>query len=119
MNSNIEFKKGVYGTKAVIKVEWQESFLELLLNKKVVELELNDGKGWRGDDVEFLEALPNLEALTIIDFKIKSIEPVHRLRKLKHLEVITYCKKPVGFHCFPKLIECSFEWIEGSNSLFE
>lgn len=119
MKSNIEFEKGLYGTKAVIKMEWQESFLELLLNKEVVELELNDGKGWRGGNVEFLESLPNLEALTIIDFSIKSIESVHYLSELKQLEVVTYCKKPIDFHSFPKLVECSFEWIKGSGSLFE
>jgi len=119
MSGNIEFSNGTYGLKAVVKTTWEDSFLKLLIDKEVVELELNDGKGWRGDNIDFIESLPNLEALTIIDFNIKSIDSVRYLSELKYLELITYCKKSIDFHSFPKLVECSFEWIKGSSSLFE
>ncbi len=117
--NNIEFVVGKYGTKAIIKNQWQEAFLEQLLSKGVVEIELNDGKGWSGDNVGFIKSFPNLEALTIIDLSIKSIDSIHCLKELKYLTLITYCENSIDFHCFPKLVECSFEWIKGSSSIFE
>jgi hypothetical protein len=117
--SNIEFEKGEYGIKATIKTVWQDSFLKLLIENEVKELELNDGKGWRGNDVNFLQWLPNLKALTIIDFDIKSIEAVHYLSELQKMDISTYCKTPINFDSFQKLTECGFEWIKGSDSLFE
>jgi len=119
MNSGIEFERGTYGVKAVIKTTWQDSFLTLLLDREVTEVELNDGKGWSGENVNFLESLSSLKSLTIIDLNIKSVETIHSLNELKKLEIITYCKTPINFHFFPKVLECSFEWIKGSDSLFE
>ncbi|MVM32441.1 hypothetical protein GO755_20520 [Spirosoma sp. HMF4905] len=119
MNNNIEIQHGIYGPKAVIKSKWHESFLDEILSKEVKELEINDGKGWNGDDVNFLKYLPELESLTLIDLTLKSVEPVHFLENLIRLELITYSKTPVFFGLFPKLLDCGFEWITGSDSLFE
>lgn len=119
MSDNIVFEKGLYGTKAIIKSAWQDSFLRNLLDKEINELELNDGKGWRGENVIFLQSLPNLKSLTIIDLNIKSIDSIHYLNELRKIEISTYCKTPVNFNSFPKLTECGFEWIKGSDSLFE
>lgn len=119
MSNNIEFENGRYGIKAIIKGVWQDTYLKLLLYKGVQELELNDSKGWRGDNVDFLKLLPDLKSLIIIDFSIKSIEPIHNLSGLLKLEISTYCKTPINFNAFPKLVECGFEWIKGSDSLFE
>ena len=119
MKKQIEFEKGEYGTRATIKTLWQDSFLELLLKNDVKELELNDGKGWRGNDVNFLQFLPNLKSLIIIDFRIKSIEAIHCLKEIIEIQISTYCKVSVNFKSFPNMQVCGFEWIEGSDSLFE
>ncbi|MDB5089168.1 MAG: hypothetical protein JWR09_3162 [Mucilaginibacter sp.] len=119
MNNNIEFENGDYGTKAIIKTEWQDSFLRLLLDKEVKELELNDGKGWYGDNVDFLQYLPGLKSLIIIDLRIKSIEAIHYLNGLLKIQISTYCKTHVNFNAFPNLVDCGFEWRKGSDSLFE
>jgi hypothetical protein len=119
MSNIIEFENSRYGIKAIIKGVWQDTYLKLLLDKGVQELELNDGKGWRGDNVDFLKFLSNMKSLIIIDFSIKSIEPIHNLSELLKLEISTYSKTPINFKAFPKLVECSFEWIKGSDSLFE
>jgi hypothetical protein len=119
MIDNIVFEQGMYGTKAIIKSAWQDSFLKILLNKEINELELNDGKGWRGENVNFLQSLPNLKSLTIIDFNIKSIDAVHCLHELQKIQFSTYSKVPINFNSFPKLTNCGFEWIKGSDSLFE
>jgi len=114
----IDFSSGEYGVKAVIRSEWQEEYLTKLIQNNVKELELNDGKGWHSKNVDFLEFLPNLTAMTLINFKIDCIQGVQYLKKLNYLNLLTYCRDAINFKCFPELIDCSFEWINGSESLF-
>jgi hypothetical protein len=119
MTNNVEFEKGIYGTKAVIKGQWHDAFLKLFKETGVQELELNDGKGWRGDNLDFLKNLTNLKSIIIIDLGIKSIDAVHSLIELEKLEISTYSNTSINFNAFPKLVDCSFEWSNGSASLFE
>lgn len=116
--NNIEFGQGKYGTFAILKSGWQESYKDILLKKDIVELILNDSKGWKGENVDFLEFFPKLKSLTIIDLKIKSVDSVKHLHDLVSLNLSTYSKKPIDFTSFPKLKKCGFEWIKGSDSLF-
>jgi len=115
----IEFEEGKWGTKAVIRGEWQDSFSTILLDRQTMELELNDGKGWFGTNVQFLKELPQLKSLTILRLSLKSLEPIHSLRNLVELNISTYSKTPVNFDCFPHLMSCGFEWIKGSDTLFD
>jgi len=119
MNKYIEFEEGQYGMRATIKTGWNDSFLELLIKNNIKELELNDGLGWHGENVDFLQYLPSLKSLIIIDFHIKSIEGIHFLKEIIEIQISTYCKIPINFKSFPNLQVCSFEWIKGSDSLFE
>ncbi len=119
MRNYIEFEKGLFGTKATIKGLWQDAYFKMLTENGVQELELNDGKGWRGENVDFLKLIPNLKALVIIDFSITSIEAIHFLNGLHKLVISTYSKTAINFNSFPNLLECGFEWIKGSDSLFE
>lgn len=119
MNNKIEFENGPFGIKAIIKGVWQDTYLKLLFKKEVQELELNEGKGWHGDNLDFLKFIPNLKSIIIIDFSIQSIQPIHSLISLTHLRLLTNCKKPINFMSFPELEYCDFEWIKGSESLFE
>lgn len=119
MNNNIELTNGSFGIKAIIKGYWKDAYIKFLLTNNIQEIELNDGKGWCGENVDFLSTIPNLKSLTLIDFKIKSIEPIHCLSGLSKLELLTYSNTPINFNAFPNLVECSFEWIKGSDSLFK
>lgn len=119
MTNYIEYENGNYGTKAIIKGVWHKTYLNILIDKDVQELELNDGKGWRGDNVDFIINFSNLKSLIIIDFNIKSIGAIHSLTDLENLEISTYCRTPIQFNAFPKLTKCSLEWRRGSDSLFE
>jgi internalin A len=112
------FENGDYGVKAILTAPWESSFLKLLLNKNVKELELNDGHGWKGSDVDFLEFLPQLNSLIIINFKVKSVKAVHHLKELYNLRILTYCDTPIDFSVFTKLISCGLEWRKGAESLF-
>jgi len=119
MMNGIQLENGQYGRKAVLTSKWSMEMLPYLLAQGIVELELNDGKGWRGDDISFLADLPQLQSFKIIDLKIPSIEPIHFLRELKVLEIITYCKTEIRFTAFPKLEVCALEWRPKAVSLFE
>lgn len=117
--SEIDFERGQFGTKAIIKVRWRDSLLELLVNRDIAELELNIGKGWRGKDIEFVKHLPRLQSLIVQDDTLEQIEPIHYLHELVELNLSTYSDIPVNFNAFPKLTGCWFEWIKGSDSLFD
>lgn len=41
MSNYIEFEYGLFGTKAIIKGHWQDSYLNLVIEKNVKELELD------------------------------------------------------------------------------
>lgn len=119
MEDKIEFIAEPYGTNAIIKVPWEGSFIELLKEKGIKGLELNQGKGWYGENVDFLEMFPELRVLKILDFQIDSILPIHSLAKLEEVYISTYCKTPIDFNCFPNLLRCGLEWRKKSESIFE
>ena len=113
----IDFENGQWGKKATIRTPWNSLMLSVLLSSNIRELELNWGKGWKGE-VEFLRRLPDLRSLTLIDRVLDHIEPVHVLHRLLDLKLLTYSDSPVDFDSFPELQTLDFEWIKGSNSLF-
>ncbi len=117
--NEISFEDGAWGTKATIIAPWNDSFLPYLLDSDIKELELNLGKGWRGKNIEFLYHLPQLRSLIVLDLTLEAIEPVHALQNLAQLTLSTYSDIPVDFNNFPHLQSCYFEWIKGSESLFD
>jgi hypothetical protein len=119
MSDSIEYENGFFGLKAIIKAPWTDIFLDELLNRNIVELELNDGKGWKGENLDFLENLKHIKALTVIDLRLKFIKGVNNLRELVKLDLVTYSSEKVDFNSFESLIDCTFEWIKGCDSLFE
>jgi len=119
MSNNIEFERGRYGLKATIRGVWKSGYLEFLLDRNIKELELNDGKGWAGNNIDFLKYMPTLSALTVIDFKIKIYRCYSLIQGLKCLQISTLSNDAVDFNSFPSLVDCSFDWIKGSESLFD
>lgn len=115
---NIEFTNNDFGVHATITGEWQDSFYDLFKEKNVKSLELNRAKGWKGKEINFLKEIDNLVSFSILDFQIQSVLPIHNLKNLKKLEVITYCKTTLDFSAFPKLEHCSIKWRKGCESLF-
>jgi hypothetical protein len=89
-----------------------------LIEAAILELELNDGKGWRGENVSFLRLLPQLQSLKILDLKIRNVDEIHSLPALRELELITYCDTEIRFSAFPQLQRCSLEWRKRADSLF-
>ncbi|MFV0388658.1 MAG: hypothetical protein ACK5NT_07875 [Pyrinomonadaceae bacterium] len=119
MHNTVQFEEGEYGKKAIVRSEWKSSYLELLKSHDIAELELNTGKGWRGSNVDFLRYFDTLQSIIIIDQRLKSLDPIHALVDLRECVLLTYGKHAVDFSVFPHLVSCSFDWINGSESLFE
>lgn len=118
MISGIKLEDGEHGRRAVIAAPWSEETTRFLISEKIVDLELNQAKGWRGSDLSFLAALPDLQKFKINDFTISSVEPIHFLHNLRGLEVMTYCKTELRFAEFPLLEDCGLEWRPKATSLF-
>lgn len=110
---------GIEGPRVVLRGPWTHQVEQYMRREGVRELCLNHARGWSGHDVRFLERLPDLTALTILDLKIDDIEGVHHLSALRHLELSTYDATAVDFGGFPDLQRCVFYWRPGSESLFE
>ena len=119
MSTSIIFENGDYGVRGVVTSAWSEAIARSLHEKSIAELELNHAKGWQGNDISFLSVFPKLRSFKIIDLTISSVEPVHFLRELQSLDVITYCKTELRFATFPSLKECGLEWRPKAVSVFD
>jgi len=115
----VTLQTGHFGCRAIFHSPWSARIAEYLSSKEVVELELNVAKGWRGQDLSFLAALPGLLVFEIFSFGIQDISPIHTLHNLKKLGVTTYCLTELDFSAFPKLESCSLEWRPKAKSLFD
>ena len=119
MKSAFEVEEGKYGGRLIVRSSWHSELAEYISRHEIRELELNYAKGWKGDEISFLSAIPHLEAFKIIDWKINDISPIHYLPRLKTLKVSTYCKTEIDFLRFPDLEECGLQWRAKAKSLFK
>src|SRR5260221_11293751 len=119
MMEGIQLEQGDYGLRAVVTAAWSEEMHRVVMDSGIVELELNDGKGWRGPDLAFLAAFPHLKSFKIVDLKISSVEQIHFLHELQELKLVTYCDTEVKFSAFPQLENCSLEWRPKATALFD
>lgn len=103
---------------AILNGLWDERFSQQLKNNNILSLELNQAKGWNGDNIEFLREINNLKCLVIIDYSLKNLSALESLTNLERLTLLTYAETPIDFNKLPNLIECEFEWIHGSGSIF-
>lgn len=114
----IVIEKGEYGNRATLTGGWEVGFAELFHKHMIVELEVNQGKGWSGQSLHFLSLMPHLLSFSILDLGIKNIEHIHMLKQLRNLEITTYCNTPIDFSVFAHLERCSLEWRKGAESVF-
>jgi hypothetical protein len=119
VNQAVSLEGGTYGRRAILHSAWSDQLITYLADNEVVELELNQAKGWKGQDVSFLAKLPGLKALEILDLSIRDIAPIHHLHNLRLLGVTTYCSTAIDFAAFPKLESCGLEWRPKAASVFE
>lgn len=118
MHENIKIEPGQYGLKATLLSGWSSEVCEYLLDTEIAELELNQGKGWRGDDIEFIGKFKSLKAFRILDLSIRDISPVHFLKDIIDLTLVTYSKTKLDFSQFSDLKKCDFIWNNNCDSIF-
>jgi hypothetical protein len=118
MSEKFRIEKSEYGVKAVALDALDEKSIEEFRIKNVVDLVLNTANGWCGRNLDFLSNLPELLSFEVLDFHIKSVQPIHALFKLRKIQLSTYCNTPIDFSIFPDLEDCSLEWRPGSDSIF-
>lgn len=119
MSAPFILEHGIYGPRVTVTGPWTPAIAGYMRREGVRELYLNHARGWSGTTLDFLETMPELVALSILDFTIKDVTPIHGLTALRSLEVSTYCNTNMDFHRFPGLERCVFYWRSGSESLFE
>lgn len=119
MFSKIRYEKSELGSRALLECPLSQRIHNELLRTRPEELVLNRAEGWRGDDIEFVRHYTWLKSFIILDFKIEDVYPIHALKNLVKLEIITYCKTKIDFLSFPFLKHCSLEWRRGAESIFE
>lgn len=119
MSGIVTLQEGNYGRRAVLHSSWSDQLIDYLLSNEVVELELNQAKGWSGNELPFLGVMPGLKSFEILDLNIRDIAPIHKLHNLKRLGVTTYCSTTIDFSAFPDLESCGLEWRPKAASLFE
>jgi len=114
----VRVEPGWWGERLVVTSEWSDSIARHLRAKGIRELVLNYALGFKGSDVGFLATIPELEGLTLLHWTIDDVSPIHSLRRLRGLDLKTYCKTAIDFSSFPGLEKCVFEWRPKSESLF-
>jgi hypothetical protein len=119
MIAGVSIESGAHGLRAALTSAWSDAIEGHLQEKDIAEIELNHAKGWRGDTLAFLSVFPRLRSLKVVDPKISSVDPIHVLRDLRALDVLTYCETELRFAAFPYLEECGLEWRPKATSLFE
>jgi len=119
MIKGVRLEEGKYGRTAVVTSAWRDEITTYLLDHGVVELRLNYARGWRGADLSFLAALPQLLSFDILDICLRSDEEVHFLHELRTLSLLTESRNEIRFSAFPHLQECSLEWRAKATSLFD
>jgi hypothetical protein len=73
-------------------------------------LAISRESGWRGETLEFLERLPFLRELTVVDLRINDVSGVGRLTKLKRWRLFTYATGPLDLSGLRTLEEAAITW---------
>jgi Leucine-rich repeat (LRR) protein len=110
---------GNYGPRLELRTAWSAAIERAIRHHGIKELDLNSAKGWRKSDLRFLEAVPDLLAVDILDLTVRDVSAVHCLHELRELGITTYCKTPIDFTAFPHLESVALEWRVRSQSIFQ
>ncbi len=81
------------------------------------------GKGYSAKsnqyNLNFLQLLPFLKGITILDQRLNDITAINQLHELRYAIIDTCCGSEVDFSNFPAIEEASVNWHAKIQSLFE
>lgn len=97
---------------------WRPEFAKRFASGEYVALEVNDSKGFVGEDLEFLAEVPSLRELHVIS-GLTSDAGVRHCRNLNTLTLTTASVDPVDFKGFTELREVFLSDLKGKESILE
>jgi len=106
----ITIQDGYYGPRAVLQGGWSSECAEIMKQNNCVELELNQGKGWRGTSIGFVSELSNIKSFDLFDFNIKDISAIQTMSGLRHLGITAFTNSSIDFSIFDQLESLEVEW---------
>lgn len=118
MNNDYIIENGTYGKKLVLKTQWNCKISNFMKRNNIHELELNYSRGWKVENISFLQEVPFLKVLIFISNQINDISKIHELYSLKKISLNEYSKNEVDFSQFPELEDCYLEWRPKAKSIF-
>lgn len=116
----VEYVQGRFGTKATVRGELTREDVVQMRRFGTQDLDLNYARGWIPTDLAFLRQLPWLKRLSVCDYSLRDLEPVHELADLRSLHIRGFVDAPVRADAFPNLAECGIDpWRTGSEGVFD
>jgi hypothetical protein len=97
---------------------WRDEYAKYFTADDYAALEINDSKGFVGDDLDFLADLPMLRELEVIA-AVKSDKGMRHCSKLERLSLTTASKDQVEFHAFLALRDVFLADLKGKESILE
>lgn len=119
------FKKKYYivdaennmGRCLVLTAPWQDSFVKVIKRKRIDVLRLSESAGFSGDNIDFLQALPELKGIEIYVRGIKDITPLQTLKSLVNLGLHCDFTQAPDFDLFENLEICKLTWRSEATSV--
>lgn len=104
--------------KWVMHGPWRPGHAQLMRESGVFSLELNETKGFVGDDLDFLVEVPELRELEVIHHHLKDDSGVTHCKSLRRLVLNTYARSSPDFAQLKDLEDCYLEWREAAQSIY-
>jgi Leucine-rich repeat (LRR) protein len=101
----------------VVTDGWSRALTDLVDSGKVDGVELNSAKGTWDDSLNFLEDIPELRHLILIDLAAKDVRSIQGLSQLETLNLSAYATSPLDFSWLPNLKTAFVEWRRSYRNL--
>jgi Leucine-rich repeat (LRR) protein len=104
----------------IVARSWAQEITDYIIENKIDTLRLSYTRGWKDENLDFLTELKHLKQLNITSPYVVDIQGLSGLSELEYLYLATGNNKDkLDFSVFKKLKDCYFEWLKGSESIFD
>lgn len=106
------------GACLVLTAPWSNRLKSIIEKEKISVLRLSQAAGWEGDDISFVQELPELRGIEIYSWKVKDITPLQTLTGLEYLGLQCEFTRACDFSKFERLKICKLLWRPKAKSVF-
>lgn len=103
----VKIESDAFGQKSVVSGHWTDGDAEAFARLRPRRLEV---RGYRGQDLTFLDGLDSVEEVNVLDFHLCSDAGVQVLPGLRALGLETYSGDPIDFRVFSRLRRLALYW---------